>query len=397
MKFPFSKIAVQIIILACTWAFVPHAVEAGQSGTEKGSWNLALFTPRKVGDPFWGRFVEHAKKAARDLGGTVRLYYAHGNRERMRRQIRKEASSSSHADVLVFPNFKKGGKSFLKIIETHGVPAFLVNSGFTDEEEVDGPRKSFKHWLGELLPAEREAGALLAQSLIEEGKKRFGASPEKPLEMIGITGIVSDYASIERTEGLKNMVERYPEVLLRQIIPANWLAGDARTGFTILKKRYPSLSVVWTASDVMAKGVQEGAVALNIDLRKDLVIGGVDWAETGIASVREGRQYASAGGHFLEGGWAVVMVHDFLNGRDFADLGLRWRSRMGLITTAGWHQMATALKKIRPEQIDYRKYSRVLNPQHMSYDFSLESLLSGDYAASGNQELPGIIPEETAD
>ncbi|MEC7631226.1 MAG: hypothetical protein VX396_08685, partial [SAR324 cluster bacterium] len=74
----------------------------------ENSWKLTLFTPRKEKDPFWGLFVDHARKATSDLGGQIEVYYADGNREKMRRQIEQAASKAGDQEVLVFPNFKKG-------------------------------------------------------------------------------------------------------------------------------------------------------------------------------------------------------------------------------------------------------------------------------------------------
>ena len=102
-------------------------------------YSLAFFAPRGEGDPFWGLFIGFMQKAVDDFGAELRVHYADGNREKMRQQIAIEATSKNHADVLVFPNFKKGGENFLKIIEENQVPAFVVNSGFTEDEQVGLP------------------------------------------------------------------------------------------------------------------------------------------------------------------------------------------------------------------------------------------------------------------
>ena len=348
------------------------------------SWKLTLFTPRKEKDPFWGLFVDHARKATSDLGGQIEVYYADGNREKMRRQIEQAASKAGDQEVLVFPNFKKGAGSFLKIIEKKKVPAFIVNSGFTKEENGGRPRQHFRFWIGQLLPDEKQTGNMLARTLVEEGLRRFKKHRNGPLEMIAITGIISDYASIERTEGLKRYAMTEKKVFLRQIIPASWKADAAETGFELLKKRFPKLRLVWTASDVMAGGVIRAAEKMQLNPGKDLIVGGVDWADQGLQSVQQGKQYASAGGHFLEGGWATVLVYDYLQGKDFAEHGLSWKSRMGLIRSSDWGSKSEMFQRIKPDNINYRKYSRYLHPERDSYDFSLESLKSGEYMVNGN-------------
>ncbi len=332
---------------------------------------IALFTPRQMEDPFWGRFIGFALKAGSDLGVKVVPHYADGSLPRMRMQI-EEAAASRNFQALVFPNFKMGGRAFLESAERHRVPAFIVNSGFTEGELVGVPREQFRYWIGELLPDEEDAGATLAESLIQAGLARL--QPGAQLEMFALTGIVSDYASIERTRGLARTVARYPEVQLHQVVPANWKAEDAARSFRILHNRFPEVQVVWCASDVMARGVVEEALRLGLQPGKDLLVGGFDWAETGLQGVRSGVQWSSVGGHFLEGGWSVVMVFDYFRQEDFASLGTRWRSRMGMVTHPTWASLAPSLEHLNPEVLDFREESRSLNPRHV-YDLQVAQVL----------------------
>ena len=40
-----------------------------------------------------------------------------------------------------------------------------------------------------------------------------------------------------------------------------------------------------------------------------------------------------------------------------------------------WEAVSPALEQLRPEQIDFRKYSRHLNPEKVSYDFRVDAVL----------------------
>jgi len=335
---------------------------------------VALFTHRWAGDAFWGRYVEFAEKAAKDFSLRLKAHYAQNNLPRMRQQI-EQAAASGEFDLLIFPNFKRGGRSFLEISERHRVPAFMVNQGFTETEGMGQPRQEFSYWIGELLPDESEAGGLLAKSLFEEGKRRFGGSVEQPLEVVGITGIVSGYAAIERGRGLEQVAQRYLDVRVRQIVSANWQESEAAQSFAMLHHRYPKVQLVWCASDVMAQGVIAAARAQGLTPGKDVLIGGVDWAEVGLQAVASGTQWASVGGHFLEGGWSVVLAYDYLQGRDFGELHVSWHTRMEAVSAENWEAVSPALEQLRPEQIDFRKYSRHLNPEKPSYDFRVDEVL----------------------
>lgn len=335
-------------------------------------WRVALFTPRQQDDPFWGQFVRFALQAGADLNVKVFPHYAEGSLPKMRNQIEAAAASEAY-DALIFPNFKMGGRAFLEAAEAHEVPAFIVNSGFTAAEQVGNPREGFQYWIGELLPDEAEAGAAVAESLIQQGFQQFHDSGTA-LEVVGIAGIISDYASTERTQGLVRTLQQYPEVSLRQIVPANWNAEQAAQSFSILKQRFPDVRLVWCASDVMAQGVLTAARQNGLTPGVDLLVGGFDWAETGLRSVANGTQWSSAGGHFLEGGWAIVLVFDYLEGVDFAPLDVRWRSRMETVTHETWPTFSAALKGVSQARLDFRKASRFLHPQQ-AYDLTVRSVL----------------------
>ena len=363
------------IFIFAFWIFTTTAF-AFQKLSQNDTYRLVFFAPRGEGDPFWGKFIGFMEKATIDFGMELTVHYAEGNLERMRQQIVVEAKSTERADILVFPNFKKGGETFLKIIEEQQVPAFVVNSGFTKGEVVGNPRGKYKYWIGELLPAEEEVGAMLAESLINEGLRLRSEKKLPPLEILGITGIVSDYAAIQRVKGLQQLVLSYPDIRLRQIVPANWSDKKAAASFAMLSRRYPNATLIWSASDVMAQGIIRTAKKRGLTPGKDIIVGGIDWAEAGLQAVKSGDQFVSIGGHFLEGGWAVVLIYDYLKGKDFAKMNLRWRSKMASVTAPKWITQKKQLEKITPNFVDFKRYSRFLNPENTSYDFRLESLFN---------------------
>lgn len=93
-------------------------------------------------------------------------------------------------------------------------------------------------------------------------------------------------------------------------------------------------------------------------------------------SLRKGDHHVSIGGHFMEGAWAVVLIYDYLKGSDFAELNLSWRSSMTSVTAPEWQKQNQRRESIKPEFIDFKRYSRFLNPKNSSYDFGLKSLIT---------------------
>jgi hypothetical protein len=57
-------------------------------------------------------------------------------------------------------------------------------------------------------------------------------------------------------------------------------------------------------------------------------------------------------------------------------MNLRWRSKMASVTAPKWITQKKQLEKITPNFVDFKRYSRFLNPENTSYDFRLESLFN---------------------
>ena len=86
-------------------------------------------------------------------------------------------------------------------------------------------------------------------------------------------------------------------------------------------------------------------------------------------------QAALAGGHFITGAWALVMVYDHHRGRDFADEGLSLERSMFTLFNERTADIFLARFGDRAEPVDYRRYSKVLNPQVRRYEFGFQQLL----------------------
>lgn len=330
---------------------------------------VAVFTTRKEDDIFWGLFVELMQKAANDFEMTLEPHYASGNVILMAHQI--EAAAKSGADFLVFPNFKGGAVSFMDIAEKYKTPFLLVNQGLTTGE-AGRPREKYKYWMGELLPNDEEAGFLLANNLIDQSLKSNKRRPNQKIQVIGIGGIISDWASIERVRGLERAIKNRDDAVLKQVVHANWRKEDAMVSFRLLKMRYPETNVVWAASDLMSIGVVEQAKLMGLQANQDFITGGIDWSREGVNHVLDDALNVSFGGHFMDGAWSLVMIYDYLNGNDFKVNDLRIRSKMLPITknNAEYYKQRFALWQ--EKSLDFKLFSKTHNPDQKQYDFSIK-------------------------
>ncbi len=333
---------------------------------------VALFISRSENDMFFGPVVDFMQEAVNDLEGmTLKVYYADADQFTMQKQAEQAVADVDKPDALVILNYRKRGKHLVKIAEEARIPIFVFNDGFLPEDNMGKPREKYKYWIGEMLPDDEGSGFELAKALISQATP----AADGKIHLIGIEGKKVSMPSIRRLEGLQRFLQQTDNTVLHQIVAADWDPALAKEKFLHLQKRFPQVSVVWTASDGMGLGVTEGAKTIGITPGKDILTGGVDWAKEGLEAVKSGEMTASIGGHFMEGAWVAVLLYDYFNGIDFASESLQMRSQMSAISSANIDEFLDKLSKENWHNIDFTKFSKKYHPELKHYNFGLEAVL----------------------
>lgn len=329
---------------------------------------IAYFIPRQVeGDMFYNLVGDFAKKAAEDLNIDLDFYEAKGNHILMARQ--GELASKKNYDAFMVINVKFAGSQIVKSARNERIPVLFENGGILSKK-VGEPREKNPYYIGEIVPDDKNAGYKLGKYLIKKAKE----TGEK-LEILGITGVKASSASIEREKGLKIAIgETNGEAVLKQVVSANWETNIAKQKFIGLKRRYPKVNIVWTASDGMGMGVVKGIKEENLIPNKDVFTGGVDWSAGGIESVMKNEFTATVGGHFMEGAWGLVILSDYLRGIDFKDEGLKMYTDMYLITPDNYEERKILFDKSKWGEIDFKRFSKYYSGIS-KYDFGIEKVI----------------------
>ena len=77
----------------------------------------------------------------------------------------------------------------------------------------------------------------------------------------------------------------------------------------------------------------------------------------------------------MAGAWALVMLYDYQHGHDFADEGLQLERPMFVLFTPALVQKFEERFGQRYNSIDFRRYSKALNPKLAQYSFGFAQLL----------------------
>lgn len=333
--------------------------------------HFVFISPTGPKNMFWNKYTDYMKDAAKDLKIKLDVYYTYDNPYKVPEILDQIIKSSDKPDVVMFINYRGLGKDFIKKTNEAKINTFLVNAGLSKEEQkiAGKPREKYKYWIGEMYPDDEYAGYILAKTLINTAKEKNKGT----IHVLGIKGPKgADEASDQRVAGLKRALKEYKNVVLDQIVAGHWAKDQAEQKFKILKTtRYKDISVVWTACDGMALGVIDGVKTLNLRPGQDIFTGGVDWLDEAFVAIKNGEMTVSVGGHFMEGAWVIVALHDYFSGVDFKTENVSLKTQMipTTLKDVDAYKNKTDVKNLK--NIDFSKYSKKLNPEIKKYEFIL--------------------------
>lgn len=339
--------------------------------------NPGISDPENPTGEFWLSVSSFMEAVARQLDIDLEIIYSERDHLRMQQQAREVASRAVHPDYLVVVNEKLAADEIVKIADHAGIKVFIILNTFVDEQAkaMGTPREKFKNWIGSLTPDNRIAGGLIAEQIIAQATAK-NAGRNGQLKLLAIAGDPVTPASVQRLEGLHEIVSRYSNVELQQIFYGEWRRDIACQQTRIALLRYPQTGAIWTANDPMAEGAVEGALASKRHPGQDIFIGGLNWDAPTMELVKKGFLTPSVGGHFMTGGWALILLYDYHHGKDFADEGLELkRSIFGVINNNNIDFFIKKLGDRDWEKFDFRQFSKVLNPRLKRYNFNAEALL----------------------
>ena len=351
-------------------------------GAPAAALTVAFVNPGKKDETFWVTASQAMQSAADSFGIRLQVFYAERDPLRQLDIVRVLAARPAHErpDYVVIANEKRMGGPQLGLAAAADIKTFFAYSTMLPEDRprFGVPREKFPQWIGSLLPRAEDAGYLTAKALIERGLREKRVAADGKLHMLAIAGDRSTESSLLRNAGMENALKEYPNVVLDQVVYADWRRDLAEEKAKELYARYPQTQLVWTGNDLMAFGAMKALEGAGGKPGKDKLFSGVNTSAEAMQAVVDGRMEALAGGHFMCGAWALVLIHDHANGRDFASEGLELVQPMFSLFNPALAQQFLERFQDGVPKLDFRIYSKVHNPKLKHYDFSFAQLLKAD-------------------
>lgn len=370
-----------------SFAFSAEPIKnAAGSRTLKIAWFSTMAQEEKTGrlkmmhTDFWPTTKLFVVAAAEDLEIDLSIYYANANFVVLLQQVEEALSNEkTRPDGMIFHNWKGNGEKMLQIAERYGVKSFVFNAGFPSNHSAGNPREKYKNWVGQMYPDDEHAGYLLARNLIQVARKLRDRKDGGALEMVALEGNRLSEASNLRTKGLKRAMGENTNVRLHQYFHSKWsrkLGGDA---FEMTLQRYPETTVFWAASESMAIGVIEKAALMGRIPGQDIITGGIDLLPCNFHYLQSGKMNISIGGHYLEGAWALIALHDYLKGHDFMKKqSMTFKTKMISVSVENINEygdLASLINLENIKRIDFKKYSKAYNSGITDYQFQNAEVL----------------------
>lgn len=333
--------------------------------------SVLFLNPGKTDEAFWVSYAQFMQAAATDLGIDLRILYAQRMPELTVAQARLVLQGPERPDYLVFVNEQYVAPQILRLAEGSGVKLFMVNASLTANQiSLLGERADL---LGSLVPNDEEGGYLMLKELI---RQHGPVAPGQVIELLAFSGLKITPSSQLREQGMMRALAEHPEVRLRQLVYGGWTRERAYEQAKLLLRRYPKVSLVWSANDEMAFGAMQAYSETGGVPGKDALFSAINTSPAALHAKVDGRLSVLLGGHFTLGGWALVELHDIEQGVDLSHYGGRDR-RIPLLQIIDKAQAQRMLDMgASPAYgVDFRRLSAKGRPTSYRYPFSLQTLM----------------------
>jgi ABC-type sugar transport system substrate-binding protein len=253
---------------------------------------------------FWNNYLSFMKKGAAELGVDLIVLNADNNPDKMISSIQDLVSR--HVDGIIFTPYWSTAARGLTLAKDANIPVVL-----TDTYPDFQPQSTrFPNYIGFVGPSDEDAGYQMAQHLFaatpagSDGKKHIGV----------VDGTPGTSVAIDRRKGLTHAMKEHPEIVIDGEVNGNFNRDTAQAAFESLYEGHPNIRGVWSANGGMANGILAALKSYNKQSGKDVIVVGMDLEHENLKPLQDGELVFDIGGHWLQGGYALIMLYDAIEG-----------------------------------------------------------------------------------
>jgi len=309
---------------------------------------------------FWNRYLEFMKQGAKELGIELVTLNADNNADQMSKFI--EDCVSQDVDGIIHVPYWATDRKALTDSKNAGIPII-----FTDVySEIQPQSAEYPNYLAFVGPSDEEAGYAMANALFAamtpnaDGKKIIG----------WVEGTAGTSVAIDRNKGLEKALAENPDVVVACKVNGNFVRDESQKVFESCFQANPEITGVWAANGGTATGVMTAIKNAGKTPGKDVLVVAMDLNPENVDAVKSGELLFDIGGHWLQGGFALEIMNDYLNGIETPAESASVKLALLPLTQDKIGQF----EKCFPEGVpayDFKAHSRVENPDAPAAVFEL--------------------------
>jgi len=296
MKRTFGLVLIIVLVLS-----IISTVSAAGAGEKK--YSIGAIVPT-LGAQFWNRYVDFMKQGAEELGCELVVLNADNKADNMVRYI--EDLLSKGVDGIIFVPYWASGRKGLIEARNANTPVILTDCYIENIK----PQEQFENYLAFVGPSDAEAGYQMALALFEaiepaeDGKKYIGV----------VNGTPGTSVAIDRRAGLEKALKEHPEIVVTGEVNGNFVRDESQKVMESLYQAHPNIKGVWAANGGTATGVMTAIKNAGKVPGKDVMVVAMDLNPENVVAIKKGELLFDIGGHWLQGGFALIIMYDYLNG-----------------------------------------------------------------------------------
>jgi len=254
---------------------------------------------------FWNNYVDFMKQGADELGIDLVVLNCDNKADLLPKYI--EDLVSMKVDGMIVVPYWAGDKKALRDSKMANIPLIFTDV-YSDQKPQDAQYPNYIAFVG---PSDEKAGYQMAKKLISTmtpnsaGKKVIG----------WVEGTPGTSVAIDRNKGLERALAESPEVIVAGKVNGNFVRDESQSAFESLYQAHPDITGVWAANGGTATGVITAIKNAGKIPGKDIFVVGMDLNQENVKAVKEGELLFDIGGHWLQGGFAMIVMYDWLNGK----------------------------------------------------------------------------------
>jgi simple sugar transport system substrate-binding protein len=247
---------------------------------------------------FWSKSLDFVNYAATELGVEVVAQDCDNKQEKQVSDVDNMIAAGIKGLVLA-PQDASVCPGIVQKCKEKNIPVMIADRWPGDD------LKAGTDYLGFIGPNDAQAGYDIAMALINGGCKN----------LVGIGGFAGTSVAEGRKEGLEKAVKENESkgVKLLQYEAAGENMDQGDKALRNMLQSNPGIDGVWCYNDSHA------LASVNILKEKSMLdkvkVGGMDLLNPAVESIEKGELYFSTGGHWMQTGFALIMVFDAINGK----------------------------------------------------------------------------------